>query len=93
MADLSFKILGHIRSTAQAFLILLYVGYRIVLPASPFASGSFERGSFRDFSAQKHSARDTSAQIDFFTGTHGPGTPGYKNALHVFVAYNGEMYI
>ena len=40
------------------------------------------------------SARDSSAQIDFFTGTPRPGTPRpcYKNAL--FVAYNGkQMYI
>ena len=40
------------------------------------------------------SARDSSAQINFFTGTPRPGTPrpSYKNTL--FVAYNGkQMYI
>ena len=40
------------------------------------------------------SARDSSAQIDFFTGTPRPGTPrpSYKNTL--FAAYNGkQMYI
>ena len=40
------------------------------------------------------SARDSSAQINFFTGTPRPGTPrpSYKNAL--FLAYNGkQMYI
>ena len=40
------------------------------------------------------SARDPSAQIDFFTGTPRPGTPrpSYKSTL--FVAYNGnQMYI
>ena len=39
------------------------------------------------------SARDSSAQIDYFNGTPRPGTPrpSYKNAL--FVAYNGkQMY-
>ena len=40
------------------------------------------------------SARDSSAQIDFFTGTPRPGTPrpSYKNPI--FVANNGkQMYI
>ena len=40
------------------------------------------------------SARDSSAQIDFFTGTPRPGTPrpSYKKTL--FVVYNGkQMYI
>ena len=37
------------------------------------------------------SARDSSDQIDFFTGTPRPGTPrpSYKNTL--FVAYNGKQ--
>ena len=37
------------------------------------------------------SARDSSAQIDFFTGTPRPGTPRpcYKSTL--FVAYNGKI--
>ena len=37
------------------------------------------------------SARDSSAQIDYFTGTPRPGTPRptYKNTL--FVAYNGKQ--
>ena len=39
------------------------------------------------------SARDSSAQIDFYTGTPRPGTPrpSYKNTL--FVAYNGNKCI
>ena len=36
------------------------------------------------------SARDSSAEVDFFTGTPRPGTPrpSYKSTL--FVAYNGK---